>query len=86
MTGRLECDIIEMIKGGVDRLDGLKGAKTFCFFLTEIISIYILYYGFIQKVFAPLDNELYGVWLIVLGCMRRSMYFGIVVYLYIDVC
>ena len=46
MTGGWKCDIIE-----VSRWDG---AKTFCFFLTGIINIYILYCGFIQTVFAPL--------------------------------
>lgn len=53
MTGRLECDIIE-----VNRWEG---AKTVCFFLTGIINIYILYYGFIQTVFAPLVNELFNI-------------------------
>ena len=62
------------------RLVDWKVQKLSVFFLTGIISIYLLYYGFIQKVFVPLDNELYGAWLIVLDCMRRSMYFGVALY------
>lgn len=53
LTGKWEYDIIKMsrVEGKID--SEWEGAKTVCFFLTVIISIYLLYYGFIQTVFAP---------------------------------
>ena len=66
LTGKLECDIIEMIEGKVDGDDGewgkqrkdkriceLEGAKSIRINRQQIIVYTILYYGFNGILFAP---------------------------------
>ena len=63
MTGGWKCDIIVVSRKKdwrENRDERMVRCKNFLFFSTKINSIYILYGGFIQTVFAPFGQMING--------------------------
>ena len=58
LAGGLECDIMGLNRWEIDRW--MDRCKSFLFFSTKRNSIYILYGGFIQTVFAPFGQMING--------------------------